>query len=154
MKSTMTTWQSWSCPYNPMDLARIHKESTLKLSFVTRNREDVLIVHCQGCIVYREEAAALSHLVGEVIENRGKVLLDLSGVTFIDGAGMGELVLLQSWAQNRNAEMKCASPSPLVRELLDLTHLDSVLEIHASLEEAFASFQSPAFESEQLCADR
>jgi anti-sigma B factor antagonist len=129
------------------------KESTLKLNLQTRNREDVMIVHCQGRIVYRDEAAALSRLVGQIIANRGKVLLDLSGVSFIDGAGMGELVLLHTWAQSRNAELKCASPSRFVRELFDLTNLNSVLDIHTDLDEALAAFQSGAYDSEELCAD-
>jgi anti-sigma B factor antagonist len=125
----------------------------LKLNLQTRSLEDVMIVHCQGRIVYRDEAAALSRLVGQVIEDRGKVLLDLSGISFIDGAGMGELVLLHTWAQSRNAELRCASPSPLVRELFDITNLNSVLEIHADLNEALAAFQSGAYASEELCAD-
>jgi len=117
------------------------KESKLKLSMETRYRGDVMIVYCQGRIVYRDEAAALSSLVGEVLENRGKVLLDLSGVSSIDSAGIGELVLLHTWARSRKAELKCASPSPLVRELLDLTNMDSVLDIHSSVGEALAAFQ-------------
>ncbi len=125
----------------------------MKLNLQTRSLEDVMIVHCQGRIVYRDEAAALSRLVGQVIEDRGKVLLDLSGISFIDGAGMGELVLLHTWAQSRNAELRCASPSPLVRELFDITNLNSVLEIHADLNEALAAFQSGAYASEELCAD-
>ena len=125
----------------------------MKLNLQTRSLEDVMIVHCQGRIVYRDEAAALSRLVGQVIEDRGKVLLDLSGVSFIDGAGIGELVLLHTWAQSRNAELRCASPSPLVRELFDITNLNSVLEIHADLNEALAAFQSGAYASEELCAD-
>jgi len=125
----------------------------LKLNLQTRNREDVMIVHCHGRIVYRDEVAALSRLVGQIIANRGKVLLDLSGVSFIDGAGMGELVLLHTWAQSRNAELKCASPSPLVRELFDLTNLNSVLEIHTDLDDALAAFHSSAYDSEELCAD-
>jgi anti-anti-sigma factor len=153
MKPTDTYLQTWSRPYHLISLGILLKESTLKLSLETRNLEDVMIVHCQGRIVYRDEAAALSHLVGQVIENRGKVLLDLSGVSFIDGAGMGELVLLHTWAQSRNAELKCASPSALVRELLRITNLNSVLEIHPSLNDALAAFQSTAFESEEVCAD-
>ena len=125
----------------------------MKLNLQTRSLEDVMIVHCQGRIVYRDEVAALSRLVGQIIANRGKVLLDLSGVSFIDGAGMGELVLLHTWAQSRNAELKCTSPSPLVRELFDLTNLNSVLEIHTDLGDALAAFQSGAYASEELCAD-
>jgi anti-sigma B factor antagonist len=124
------------------------KESKLKLSLETRNRGDVTIVHCQGRIVYRDEAAALSRMVSEVLQNGGKVILDLSGVSSIDSAGIGELAFLHTWAQSQNADLKCASPSPLVRNLLDLTNLDSVLEIHPSVPEALAAFQST-----EACAD-
>lgn len=125
-----------------------YKESGLKLSLETRNRGDVMIVHCQGRIVYREEAAALSRLVGEVLENGGKVVLDLSGVHSIDSAGIGELVYLHTWAQSRNWELKCASPNAFVHNMLELTNLNSVLEIHPSVTEAVAAFQ-PA----EACAD-
>jgi anti-anti-sigma factor len=125
-----------------------HKEWKLKLSLETRNSGDVIIVHCQGRIVYRDEALALSQLVGELLQCGSKVVLDLSGVSSIDSAGLGELVLLHRRAQSQKAEMKYANPSPLVRDLLGLTNLDSVFEIHPSLYDALAAFQ-PA----QACAD-
>ena len=50
-----------------------HKESQLKLSLETRNFGDVIIVHCQGRIVYRDEAAALSRVVGEVLGQTSKL---------------------------------------------------------------------------------
>ena len=120
----------------------------MKLSLETRNRGDILIVHCQGRIVYRDEAAALSRLVGEVLHKGGKVILDLSGVTSIDSAGIGELGSLHSRAQSQNADLKVASPSPIVCELLDLTNVDSLLEIHPNLNDAMAAFQFS-----ELCAD-
>jgi len=73
-----------------------YKESKLKLSLETRNRGDVIIVHCQGRIVYRDEAAVLARVVGEVLQQAKKLVLDLSGVTSIDSAGIGELALLQT----------------------------------------------------------
>jgi anti-sigma B factor antagonist len=117
------------------------KESNLKLSMETRYRGDVVVVHCQGRIVFRDEAAALSRLVGEVLENSGKLVLDLGGVSAIDSAGIGELVSLHTWARAKSADLKCANPSPWVRDLLDLTKLDSVLDIYPSLGEALAAFQ-------------
>src|SRR5258708_15866444 len=86
------------------------KELKLKLSVETRNLGDVVVVHCQGRIVYRDEAAALSRVVGDVLEQGRKVVLDLSGVNSMDSAGIGELALLQSWAQGRNVSLKCAAP--------------------------------------------
>ncbi|MFZ0320373.1 MAG: STAS domain-containing protein [Candidatus Sulfotelmatobacter sp.] len=120
----------------------------MKLSLETRHRGDVVIVYCQGRIVYREEAIALSNLVGEILENSGKVVLDLSGINSIDSAGIGELVLIHTQAQAKNADLKCASPSPFVRDLFDLTRLDSYFEIHSSLNEALGAFQS-----NEVCAD-
>ena len=120
----------------------------MKLTLETRNRGDVIVVHCQGRIVYRDEAAALSRLVGEVLQNANKLVLDLSGVNRMDSAGIGELALLLSWAQENNASLKCAGPNSIVRTLLDLTNLDSVMEVHPSLDSALESFRE-----EQVCAD-
>jgi anti-sigma B factor antagonist len=144
-----THWQPGPKPAHLAALGVLHKESKLKLSFETRNSGDIIIVHCQGRIVYRDEALALSQLVGEFLQYGSKVVLDLGGVSSIDSAGIGELVLLHTRAQSQKAEMKYASPSPLVRDLLGLTNLDSVLEIHPSLCDALASFQ-PA----EACAGR
>jgi anti-anti-sigma factor len=143
-----TTWQTCSPSQQLAGLGIQPKESTLKLSLETRQRGDVVIVYCQGRIVYRDEAAALSRLVGEVLQNREKVILDLSGVSSIDSAGIGELVLLHTRAQAKNADLKCASPSPFVRDLLDRTHLNSFFEVHPSLDEALAAFQPG-----EVCAD-
>lgn len=126
----------------------LEKESKLKLSVEAYNHGDVIVVHCQGRIVYRDEAAALSRVVGEILHGGSKVVLDLSGVNSMDSAGIGELALLQTWAQERNAVLKCAQPSAVVRTLLDLTNLDSVLELHATVESALQSF-----EAEHVCAD-
>ena len=146
METIQTHWQTWHSA-GPV-AAQVLKESKLKLSLETRNRGDVIVVHCQGRIVYRDEAAALSHLVGEILKSGSKVVLDLSGVTNMDSAGIGELALLQTWAQERNADLKCAGAQSMVRTLLDLTNLDSVLEVHSSLDSALESFRE-----EHICAD-
>jgi anti-anti-sigma factor len=132
--------QTWPQPEIGAAFGKYFKESQLKLSLETRNRGDIMIVYCHGRIVYRDEAAALSCLVGEILTGQGKVILDLSGVSSIDSAGIGELAFLQSLAQSQHADLKCASPSPWVRDLLDLTNLDSVLEIHPSVCDALAAF--------------
>jgi anti-sigma B factor antagonist len=142
-----TNWQTWGQPASPAAFG-LHKESKLKLSLETRNRGDVIVVHCQGRIVYRDEAASLSQLVGEILQRGSKVVLELSGVRAMDSAGIGELALLQTWAQERGAELKCASANELVRTLLDLTNLDSVVEVHPTLDAALESFPDM-----RVCAD-
>jgi anti-anti-sigma factor len=141
-----TNWQAAQPPSRAA--FAIHKESTLKLSLETRHQGDVIIVHCQGRIVYRDEAAALSRVVGEVMPHARKLVLDLSGVSSIDSAGIGELALLHTWAQKENADFKVAGPNMLVRSLLGLTNLDSVLDIHSSVDNALEAFQGDG-----VCAD-
>ena len=147
MQTMSMDCQTWPQP-QVVAAFGMSKEPKLKLSLETRNRGDVMIVHCHGRIVYRDEAAALSRLAGEVLQSTRKVILDLSGVSAMDSAGIGELALLQSWAQGKDAVLKCAGPNAFVRNLLDLTNLDSVLEIHPSVDQALESFRE-----DEVCAD-
>jgi anti-sigma B factor antagonist len=144
MDTNWQTWQQWGVP----PAFEVDKESKLKLSLETRNRGDVIIVHCHGRIVYRDEALALSRFVGELLQQSSNVILEVSGVDSIDSAGIGDLALLQTWAQERDANLKIAGANTLVRSLLDLTNLDSVLEVHPTLDSALA-----AFRDEHVCAD-
>jgi anti-sigma B factor antagonist len=141
------SWQTWEQAVGPAGFG-LDKEPKLKLSLETRNRGEVIVVHCQGRIVYRDEAAALSRLVGEVLQHTNKLVLDLSGVSSMDSAGIGELALLQTWAQEKNAELKCSGPNTLVMTLLSLTNLDQVLEVHPSVDAALESFRE-----EEVCTD-
>jgi len=139
--------ETWEQPVG-IAVSELDKESKLKLRVEARNHGDVIIVHCQGRIVYRDEAAALSRVAGEVLHNGTKLVLDLSGVSSMDSAGIGELALLHTWAQERKADLKCAAPSAVVQTLLDLTNLDSVIEVHPTLESALDSFREA-----DVCAD-
>ena len=108
----------------------------MKLSLETRRSGDVIIIHCEGRIVYRDEAAALSRVVGEALQDTREVILDFEGVENIDSAGLGELVLAHMAAEAEGKAVKLSSAKPHVRELLELTNLTSVLEIYPRLEDA------------------
>jgi anti-anti-sigma factor len=110
------------------------KESTVKLSLETRHLGDVMVVHCEGRIVYRDEAAALSRVVTEALKNTREVVLDLEGVQRIDSAGLGELAHIVNSAGR--GKLKLAGVNPRVMQLLRLTNLSSAFEIHPSLMEA------------------
>jgi anti-sigma B factor antagonist len=147
MQTVNSHQPTWDQPAPPVPFG-VREESKLKLSLEVRNQGDVIIVHCQGRIVYREEAASLSSVVGDVLQSGSKVILDLSGVSSIDSAGIGELALLQTWARERNAVLKLAGVNGMVGGLLELTNLDSVLDIHPTPAAALGSF-----EQEPACAE-
>ena len=140
MENMNVNCEEWKYPMGPAPFA-LDKESKLKLSVEALNQGDAIILRCHGRIVYRDEAAALSRIVDELLHTGTNLILDLSGVSAMDSAGIGELVLLQTWAQQRKAVLKCAGPSNVVRTLLDLTKLDSVLEVYNTLDQALDSLR-------------
>ncbi|MFD5450235.1 STAS domain-containing protein [Streptomyces sp. NPDC003470] len=62
-----------------------------------------------------------------------RVVLDASGITFADSALVNLLVLT-----HHAADLRIAAPTQQVRRLLELTALDTVLKVRATVEEAAA----------------
>src|SRR5437763_2279441 len=53
--------------------------------------------------------------------------VDMSGVTFIGAAGIGVLVGAANRAREAGGGLLLLAPSPQVRQLLDVLHLDAIL---------------------------
>lgn len=53
--------------------------------------------------------------------------VDMSGVTFIDAAGIDVLVAAANRAWEAAGSLSLLAPSPQVRRLLDVLHLDGIL---------------------------
>ncbi len=117
------------------------KESALKLHLEIGTIEDVTVILCKGRIAYRDEAVALSEKVAELLPGARQLVLELSAVEMIDGAGLGELVVIHRWARASNCPIKLAGPTNRILELLELTNLVSVFEIYPTLEDAILAFR-------------
>lgn len=107
-----------------------------ELQLEVRHRGQVVVLHCKGRIVYRNEAAILSQKVAELLERGWAPVLDFAGVEAIDSAGLGELVLLHMRSQSAGRTIKLAHPSQRVRHLFEITNLVSILDLYPSLEAA------------------
>jgi len=117
-------------------LSSQHKEPKLRLSLETRVAEDVTVIRCKGRIAYGIEAAALSGEIAEIAPQTRRVVIDLSGVEVIDAAGLGALISAALTAQASQCTVKLAAPGNLIRQLLELTKLTSVFEVHPTLDAA------------------
>jgi anti-sigma B factor antagonist len=83
--------------------------------------------------------------LGEVLADlfdRGqrRIVLDLRHVTFIDSAGLGELVASKKRALERGGDIKILQPAKRVRELLVMTLLTRIFEIYEDEAGAIRSF--------------
>jgi anti-sigma B factor antagonist len=71
-------------------------------------------------------------------EARRITILDLTGVPYMDSAGMGLVVNYHVHCQNKGGQLITAGVSPRILELFKMTHVDAVLRLVPTLEEAEA----------------
>lgn len=144
----MSNLSAYQAAWQPQFLRTLDKEPEVKLNLQVARNDKVTVIHCRGRIVYRDEAAALSTAVIGNLAAQGHLVLELSGVEIIDSAGLGELLAVYHIAHARRSSLKLAAVRPQVLQLLHLTNLASVFEIHTSLEAAILSCQVQDSEAE------
>lgn len=66
-------------------------------------------------------------LMAAISGGNAHLAVDMSGVTFIGAAGIGVLVDAASRAREAGGSLSLLAPSPQVRWLLDVLHLDAIL---------------------------
>jgi anti-sigma B factor antagonist len=117
-----------------------------KMQTVIRHASlDVTVVEIKGRIVVGEGNTMLRQTVQELIEvGRVKVLLAMQEVEHIDSSGIGELVRAHTAVRKANGQLKIASPSPKVQEMLQMTMLHKVLDVHPDEATAVKSFRGPS----------
>jgi len=97
------------------------------LTVATKTVADTLVLHCHGRLVRGEDSALLC----AAVQYHGQdVVLDLGGVTAIDAAGIGALLSLQA----AGIYLKLMNPTGAVREVLKLTGMDAVFEVHEGVQ--------------------
>ena len=107
----------------------------------TRSIDGVEVIALQGKITIGSGDSQLREVIMNTL-NAGKnnILLDMSGVTTIDSSGIGELVGSYTTVTNRGGKMKLLHLPAKLNELLHVTQLITVFEVHESEQEAIKSF--------------
>ena len=116
----------------------------MQLKLSTRVEKGVTIVDCDGRIVFGEESALLRDTLKKLIVENSRIVLNLSGISYIDSGGLGTLVALYTTAQNAGGSVKLANLTQRVDDLLQVTKLLTVFEVYDSEEKAVESFEKGA----------
>jgi anti-anti-sigma factor len=87
-------------------------------------------------------ARELDELRREVLEQKDKrVIIDLSRVTRIDSAGLGQLMSCYSHLVKNRGGLKVLNPVPEVMKLLDMTGISTLIPAFEDEQEAVSSFE-------------
>jgi anti-sigma B factor antagonist len=84
-----------------------------------------------------------------ILEQKLLILLNLTGVTFIDSCGLGEMVASQVSVENRGGKIKLVGLTETLRELFAGTRLLSVFETYENEADAIENFASDVRASEK-----
>jgi anti-sigma B factor antagonist len=116
----------------------------MQLRLSTRTINDVLILDCNGRIVFGEESAILRDTVRDLMAQHKQIVLNLGGVNYIDSGGLGTLVALYTTAHKAGASIKLTNLTQRVGDLLQVTKLLTVFEVYDNEEQALQSFPKGA----------
>lgn len=105
--------------------------------------EGVSVLRFKAKAELTHSAQELDELRREVLEQSdSRVIIDLSHVTRIDSAGLGQLMSCYSHLIKNRGALKVLNPAPEIRKLLDMTGLSTVIPTFQDEREALNSFKN------------
>lgn len=106
-----------------------------------RKIEDVVVVDLKGKLTAGLGDQILRETIDELLaENWRKILLNLSEVSFMDSAGLGELVAGLRTSQRLGANLKLLNSNDRVHSTLYMSRLLPIFEIYPDEAEALSHF--------------
>jgi len=110
-----------------------------------RKAGDVVVVDLKGKLLFGIGDEILRNVVNELLaEGWRKILLNLSGVTAADSAGVGELVASLKVSRRFAAQLKLLNLNERVKRSLHLSQLLPMFEVYEDEKAALSHFAAQA----------
>lgn len=111
------------------------------MELTSTQRGSVTIIALQGNLMGGPDASQLNTKLHELAESGKKqIVIDLSGVQFMNSSGLGLLIGGVSALKNAGGSLRIANASEKILSLITITKLGSVLQTYPSIEAALESF--------------
>jgi anti-sigma B factor antagonist len=108
----------------------------------TRLVDGVAIVDISGQLRLGEGTGRLREVVNRLVQDGyRKILLNLAGIVHIDSSGIGELMMDYTTLRNCGGELKLMNLSKNVRNLLQVTRLYTIFDVHDDQASAIRAFK-------------
>jgi anti-sigma B factor antagonist len=113
----------------------------MDLKATNRDLGTVTVVDISGRITLGEGSAMLRGLVRQLLDHgRKQIILNLGDVQYIDSSGIGELVSSYTAVKKDGGELKLLNLTKKVHDLLLITKLFTVFDVHNDEHKAVSSF--------------
>lgn len=113
----------------------------MSLKITNREVGGITVVNLSGRLTLGDASALLRQSLKDLLEGgKKKIVLNLGEVGYIDSSGLGELVSSFTTVRNSGGELKLANLTQKVNDLLTVTKLYTVFEVHNDEQAAISSF--------------
>ena len=113
-----------------------------ELNIKERQADSVTVLDMQGRITIGEGSVALRNAIRKLLEEGKKnILLNLSGVSYVDSSGIGELVSSFTSVNKEGGKLKLLNLTQKIRDLLAITKLLTVFDTFEEEQEAVDSYK-------------
>ena len=113
----------------------------MSMKLTTHEEGGVTIVDASGRLTLGESTSALRNKIRELVDGGSRrIVLNLADVTYIDSSGIGELVSGFTTVANQGGQLKLLNLTKKVHDLLQITKLYTVFEVHNEEAAAIRSF--------------
>ena len=113
------------------------------MSWTTERVEDVMVLGFgQIFKIDFESSLAFAQTIEELVEGERKLLIDLTGVEYIDSRDLGILVYGMNRALELGIDARMTVGSEAVSEVFRVTHLDRVYDIFPDRAGGLVSFEA------------
>jgi anti-sigma B factor antagonist len=104
---------------------------------------DVTVIDVAGQIKLGAGAVSLRDTLRDLVaRNQKNILLNLHEVNYIDSSGIGELVAGFTGVRDKGGQLKLLNLTQRVKDLLRITRLYTVFDVHDDETHAVQSFSS------------
>jgi anti-sigma B factor antagonist len=111
----------------------------VQLSVHAMSVRDVTVLALDGALDLVTAPVLRQHVVAEVASGRRWLVLDLTGLSFLDSAGLGQVVASLKRARTHDGDLQVVVPEPRIRRVFEVCDLDRVLPLHVSVDLAVAA---------------
>ncbi len=117
----------------------------MALTLTTRSvAPDITVIELDGRITLGKESSQIEAVVLKALnEGARKLIIDLSGVSYLDSTGIGIIAYCFAKIGQVGAKAAVAGAKGLVLEVFKMTHLDTVIQFFPDVEAARTHLSSP-----------
>lgn len=113
------------------------------MTIAQRSVGPVTVLDLSGKLVLGDGSGLLKDKINSVMfQGNKQILLNLAGVTYMDSAGLGELIAANTTVTRQGGSIKVANLTKRVNDLLVITKVINVFDAYESEAEALSSFSA------------